>query len=832
LKRFYALIARLIQAREKTGGIMKTRTGWLTVLAVVLTAFVLIPFLYAQDDEDFISVSPVEKKDTGEMMKGDVVQQGAVEKPAAAPAVAAPAVKEAPAKRASIDKILALDLADKTEIRIITSSRVKYKATELSAPPNPRILVQVNDCSVDGKTIAYGKSGVDKIRSAPHNSTAWVVVDMSQQQRWKVRDEGEVIIVEIPKGGKSQASASAVAPRPAPASMLYRIIDIAGKNLDKKTRIIVTSDGQVKYRVKKDAAHKMLTLNIVDAVSIWKKGSLTLDSGSVSGVTVKEDRAARVVDVNVALNENMAYTVTRDENQIIIDVDNAAGTGKKLKRRLDLYQKISLNIQDAGLPGLLRLLSTQTGFEFSVSPMVSASTPVTIREDDQTLDQILRDILIPQGLFYEVEGNIIKVGSIDELKKAKSLKTKLTKFYYPKTMTSADLKTLLGVRLDKEPIMDVAVQADTTAGANRVMIVGTADDVDKVMDIISNVDYTKGADYSDSGDEATDGDYYQIKVYKLNNIRLQTDIGSGQLGTGNYSTFEERVIGELKNAFGNIKTDKGSIDFDRRTSSIIVNDIAKVQRKMAKLIKALDVKVPQISIEAKIYEISTTATKDLGITWSNQTQGNEPFIKQDVQTGQNGGITSLAPGIAGSVLKLGFIQSGINFTAYLNALETQNKATLLSAPKVTVDVNQPAHISTTRVVYYEVQSVVATASGTNIATSYNSLQVPLTLVVYCKDTKEDTINMLIHLDVSQIVNTGRTAGPPDTTEQIADTSVKAKNNETIVIGGLVSDQVSDTETKVPLLGDLPLIGGLFKGTDKSVNKVELVMFLTPSIVEE
>jgi type II secretory pathway component GspD/PulD (secretin) len=811
---------------------MNTKMKRLTVLAL-LSAFVFIPFLSAQDD-DFINISPVEKKDTGEMMKSDAVQAAPVVKHTAAPAAAVVKKQaEQPEKGASVVKIITADFADKTEIRIVTSVKVKYKATELAPPPNPRILVQLNKCSVDGRTITVGKSGIEKVRSAPHNSTAWVVVDLSRQSRWKIRDEGKTIIVDVPKSGAKETAASAAAPASAPSSMLYRVIDVSGKNLDKKTRLIITSDGQVKYRVKKDAANKSLSLNIINAVSIWKKGSLTMDSGSVSGVTLKENRAAKEVNIDIALTENMAYTVTRDENQIIIDVDNAAVMGRKIRKKLDLYQKISINIQDANLPGVLRLLSTQTGFEFSISPLVNAATPITIREDEQTLDQVLRDILVPQQLFYEVEENIIKVGSISELKAAKALRPKTTRFLYPKTMDAANLVTLLTTRVGKEPIMDVAIQSDTNPGSNRVMIVGTVDDVDKVMDYANAVDHSRGAASADDyAADAEDGDYYQIKVYKLNNIRLQTDISSGALGTGNYSGFEERVLTELKAAFDKIKTANGSIDFDRRTSSVIVNDVAKVQRKMSKLIKALDVKVPQVSIEAKIYEISTTATKDLGITWANQTQGNEPSIKQDVQLGSNGGVTSLSPGTAGSILKLGFIQSGINFTAYLNALETQNKATLLSAPKVTVDVNQPAHIETTRVVYYEVQSVVTTASGSNIATTFASINVPLRLVVYCKDTKEDTINMLIHLDVSQIVNTGRTAGPPDTTQQVADTSVKAKNNETIVIGGLVSDQVSESEDKVPLLGDLPLIGGLFRSTSKSVNKVELVLFLTPSIVEE
>ncbi|MCX8093855.1 MAG: type II and III secretion system protein, partial [Candidatus Goldbacteria bacterium] len=83
-----------------------------------------------------------------------------------------------------------------------------------------------------------------------------------------------------------------------------------------------------------------------------------------------------------------------------------------------------------------------------------------------------------------------------------------------------------------------------------------------------------------------------------------------------------------------------------------------------------------------------------------------------------------------------------------------------------------------------------------------------------------------------LIQTNRTSGPPDITKQKADTYVKAKNNETIVIGGLLTDKITEVENKVPLLGDIPLLGNLFKATSKVNEKTELIVFLTPSIVED
>jgi type IV pilus assembly protein PilQ len=112
------------------------------------------------------------------------------------------------------------------------------------------------------------------------------------------------------------------------------------------------------------------------------------------------------------------------------------------------------------------------------------------------------------------------------------------------------------------------------------------------------------------------------------------------------------------------------------------------------------------------------------------------------------------------------------------------------------------------------------------------VNLPIQLKVYCKVTKDGYINMSVDALVDRVEPTTRTQGPPDVNTQEASTYVKAKNDETIVMGGLINDDIVEQEQKVPLLGDLPLIGGLFSGTTKTTDKEELIIFITPSIVED
>jgi hypothetical protein len=192
---------------------MMKHTGKALILSTVLALIAFIPFSYAQDD-DFISVSPVEKQDASNIQPATVAKgrkAAAEPAPTAVPAAVVKQEKKEPAKASGttiVKNIITVDLNDVTEIRITTSAAVKPpKATMLGAPPNPRILLQISDCSVGNGTIPVGKGGVKAVRTAPHSSSAWIVVDLKKDAKWKVSQDDTAIIVSIDKTGNAKRSA-------------------------------------------------------------------------------------------------------------------------------------------------------------------------------------------------------------------------------------------------------------------------------------------------------------------------------------------------------------------------------------------------------------------------------------------------------------------------------------------------------------------------------------------------------------------------------------------------------------------------------------------------
>ncbi len=730
---------------------------------------------------------------------------------ASALATAAPVQVEK--KKVVIEKISTIDAKDKIEIMIAVSEKVAQKVSALmpeASNKNHRILVKLLNCTAKTETIKVEKGGVVRVRTAGHGTEAWVVLDLESEMKWKVSADGKNIIVTllkkivVPVVQKEPAVEKEYKPAVEKENkvgvMLYRIMDVAGKDLTKKTRVIITSDGPVKYRVMKDAKNKIITLNVVDAVSVWKENAVQINKGVVEAVTLKENKVDKTLDISIKITENVPYTVTRDQNQIILDIDHAAIDFSKRNRELDLYQKISINVQSAPMAAVLRMLAVQTGYEFVAGPSLNTALPVTLKEENQPFVTVLRDVLAPQSFAFEVRANMIKIGTVADIKQEKVMLQHMTRFYSPKTMTSLELKRIVDVQLSKEPTMDLRVEADTTAGQDRLIMAGTEGDIDRLLDIIINVDADGSTEFSQ---DATGG--LQTRIYRTQYVDA--------------SVLIESLRGFLSTT--------GKIIADDRTGSVVVTDSIKNIKKIESVITKLDVKVRQVSVEAKMYEVNVNDVKNLGVQWGGTYLNNGTTIKGT-------GTPPMAYTPAGT-LTLGFLQTGVDIKATLNALQTKTDATLLSSPKVTVQNNKTALIYTTRTTYYLTTNVTNGASGVAVTTqTYNPIELPIQLKVTPKITDDGQISMQVDVTVKKImVSTSQNVGgPPDTSEQNASTLVRAKNNDTVVIGGMISDRISNIENKVPILGDIPLIGGLFKGTTEEKERVELVVFLTASIIDE
>ncbi len=323
--------------------------------------------------------------------------------------------------------------------------------------------------------------------------------------------------------------------------------------------------------------------------------------------------------------------------------------------------------------------------------------------------------------------------------------------------------------------------------------------------------------------------------------------------------------------------DGRNITYNDITGILTVTDTPSNQRLIRKLIEQFDVGPRQVMIEAKFVEIEFDDLDELGIEWYwykhgditlgnvtadtalNTPQIDDPhdYIFSDDYKGvqwDNDESNTFPITNFGLGLILSQYESGKFLTAYLRALASEGRANLLSSPKVTTLSGQMANIQVTQTIPY-VSDVDFENSGTaehpiwqfdyTIEERVTGITLEVTPYV---GGESDVITLEIHPEVSNLVSrrpifvgeednpfTGSAAVPtllgwPVIDTRTAQTSVMVQSGETVVMGGFVHDDDTVTKKKVPILGDLPLVGNLFKYDYKSRSKKNLVIFLTATLI--
>jgi type IV pilus assembly protein PilQ len=296
---------------------------------------------------------------------------------------------------------------------------------------------------------------------------------------------------------------------------------------------------------------------------------------------------------------------------------------------------------------------------------------------------------------------------------------------------------------------------------------------------------------------------------------------------------------------------RGNISVDARTNSLIVTDTPEGLSSLESILSELDKKPQQVIIEAKIVEINVTNTLDLGIQWQYAGQvSNNPNIavgQTVASVGDSGfGVTQagsdlvspVSPGAGGTgvsfpaaaasgqtaQIAFGIWGNGRYLTGVLNALAQKGLSKILSTPKVTTINNKEARILVGQRIPYTTTTV--TTAGSTQATQF--LEVGIKLTVTPTINVDEKITLKVHPEVSLYVRADA-AGPVTGTRE-AETTVMVNNGETVVIGGLITENDQKLGTQVPLLGDLPIIGHLFKRDYHTKERTELLVFLTPQII--
>lgn len=295
----------------------------------------------------------------------------------------------------------------------------------------------------------------------------------------------------------------------------------------------------------------------------------------------------------------------------------------------------------------------------------------------------------------------------------------------------------------------------------------------------------------------------------------------------NYATPEE-IVTQFKSYKS--QNDEASINIDKRTNKIIVRDIPQAIKSMRDLLKDLDVPEKQVMIEARIVEASSTFTRNLGVNWGvHYRDGSGSFLGiTGLDTGF-GGLTSAPPTSGagttsgGNVgISFGTLASNIQLDLRLSAAASAGLIKIVSTPKVATLNNKTAKITQGQQIPY--------TSSTSDKVETKFVEAALSLEVTPTINANGTISMKIDAknDSMGSVPSGSTA--PAINKKQATTEMLLKDGETTVIGGIFVDSDNDTDEGVPFLMDIPVLGKLFKTSNKTKTKSELLIFITPRIL--
>lgn len=474
------------------------------------------------------------------------------------------------------------------------------------------------------------------------------------------------------------------------------------------------------------------------------------------------------------------YLAYQTDNKLTISVKLPPKPQVQAKKE-EVYsgQKLSLNFQDIDVRSVLQLIADFTNLNLVASDSVNGK--ITIRLQNVPWDQALDIILKTKGLDKRRTGNVIMVA----------------------------------------PTAEIAAREKLEAQANM--------QTDQLSPLQT--------------------EYIQLSYAKVKDI--QNLITSGTNNGPSGSSFGNQPVGAADSNVGSLLSSRGTVSVDPRTNTLIIQDTAKKIDEIRNMIAKLDVPVKQVMIEARIVRATNDFSRELGVKWGVLSQGvtnNNSLLvggtdttlwnlrepKLDSSTGvytytiDRPDNLSVDLGVSKmsnpASLALGLISlSDVMLDLELSALQADGQGEVIATPKVLTGDKQKARVAAGTQIPYQ----NATSSG---ATAVQFANAELSLEVTPNITADGRIGMELQIN-SDAPGSVLPGGVAINTNRVA-TNVLVNDGETVVLGGIFQNQTGNTVTKVPLLGDLPLVGSLFRNTYKEDKKQELLIFVTPRLVND
>jgi type IV pilus assembly protein PilQ len=302
-------------------------------------------------------------------------------------------------------------------------------------------------------------------------------------------------------------------------------------------------------------------------------------------------------------------------------------------------------------------------------------------------------------------------------------------------------------------------------------------------------------------------------------------------------------VNDVVKSLEKLKSDVGSVSHIRGTSRILVTDKEAKVKDISEFISQVDHLTPQILVEARIYDITSKDNFDLGVQWSagSRTTFNasgEPNAASHTNPFTVGSFNGTTPKASGTNagFRFGWLTSNVDIDVLLKAQNEKIDAKLLANPRVLVLNDQTATMKIISEVPYQ-QLTESSLGGSIGTTAFREVGVELHVTAHLA-VRDQMIRMHLKPSFSvvtgqvQVAGIGVTYPQPVVDRRETDTTLIVKNGQTVVLGGLRKKEVSKQINKVPGLGDLPLLGALFRFKGEQTVNSELIVFVTPWIVEQ
>jgi len=293
----------------------------------------------------------------------------------------------------------------------------------------------------------------------------------------------------------------------------------------------------------------------------------------------------------------------------------------------------------------------------------------------------------------------------------------------------------------------------------------------------------------------------------------------------------------IKNEDTSILSPRGSVSVDERTNTLLIRDTAKSIEDIRRMVVILDIPVRQVVIEARMVTVKDDLNEELGIRWgvtNTDGEGTSSGSLEGVDVARGGNVPSLTDRLnvnlpvaspAGAIaFQVARLANGTILDLELSAMEKENKGEVIASPRITTANQKEAYIEQGVEIPYQ----EAASSG---ATSTQFKKAVLSLTVTPHITPDDKIilDLVVTQDTVSEVKSG--LAPAIDTQRIG-TQVLVNNGETIVLGGIYQQSIISSVSKIPVLGDIPYFGWMFRNTSEANQKKELLIFVTPRIVTE